>query len=530
LDYIDSLRYLYGLADFERSGRFADRPDVEPVKQLLHELGDPHLGRATVHIAGSKGKGSVAAMVESMVRAAGYRTGLFTSPHLHRFPERVQIGGPEAVHDDEGEQGGPSASSGQSPSAGSGQSKTVSQLKPVSTAEIAEGISEIAPAVERVRERMPDRALVTFDVLTALGFLLFRKHNVQVQVIEVGLGGLLDSTNVFGADEGAAAVPLVTVLTNIGLEHREILGDTIPEIARQKAGIIVPGAPAIMAPQRESAADVFREVAAEKHAPLTEVALACNLRRDRAGMDDQQFRLRTKKEGYNIKLPLLGKHQLDNAATAVLAVEALSEVLTSSPGARGSTETASPLPAVEGSQRGEGRVEGGSHGQEETAGAGSRPGIGVEAVQKGLETVRWPGRIEILRRRPLLIVDGAHTADSARRLRDTLAEYMRIDQATLIIGVMGDKDLEGLMMAIEPVARRVIATQADHPRALPAEQVARVFRDRSIETYVEPKLGSAIDMASNLSSGSVAVVILGSIALAGEARAHVLGLERDPPI
>ena len=127
-------------------------------------------------------------------------------------------------------------------------------------------------------------------------------------------------------------------------------------------------------------------------------------------------------------------------------------------------------------------------------------------------------------------MDGAHTADSARRLRDTLNEYLRIDQATLVVGVMGDKDLEGLVMAVEPVARRVIATQADHPRALAAEQVARVFRDRSIETYVEPRLGAAIDMASALSTGSDAVVILGSIALAGEARAHVLGLERDPPI
>jgi dihydrofolate synthase/folylpolyglutamate synthase len=156
--------------------------------------------------------------------------------------------------------------------------------------------------------------------------------------------------------------------------------------------------------------------------------------------------------------------------------------------------------------------------------------VPVEAVQKGLESVRWPGRIEILKRRPLLIVDGAHTADSARRLRDTLAEYIRVDQATLVVGVMGDKDLEGLMMAIEPVARRVIATQADHPRALAAEKVARVFRDRSIETYVEPKLGAAIDMALSLSTGYEPVVILGSIALAGEARAHVLGLERDPPI
>jgi len=443
MDYIDSLRYLYSLADFERSGRFSERVDVAPVRALLEELGNPHLGRATVHIAGSKGKGSVAAMVESVVRASGRRTGLFTSPHLHRFTERIQVDG-----------------------------------TPVSTLEWAEGVEEVAAAVERVKARMPDRQLVTFDVLTALGFLLFQRHEVEVQVVEVGLGGLLDSTNVFDAKE-------VSVITNIGLEHREILGDTVPEIARQKAGIIVPRGTVIMAPQRESAADVIREVAAEKDAPLTEVALACNLRRDAAGSDNQSFKLRTPKRGYTIKMPLIGKHQLDNAATAVLAVEALAAA-------------------------------------------------GVEVtetdVQKGLEEVKWPGRIEIIKRRPMIIVDSAHTADSARRLRDTLNEYLRISQATLVVGVMGDKDLEGLASAVEPVARRVIATQADHPRALNAEAVARMFRDKTIETYVEPKLSAAIDMAVSLSTASDAVVILGSIALAGEARAHILGLERDPQI
>jgi dihydrofolate synthase/folylpolyglutamate synthase len=443
LDYIESLRFLYGLADFERSGRFSSRPDLAPVLALLEELGNPHLGRVTVHIAGSKGKGSVAAMAESILRAAGLRTGLFTSPHLHRFPERIQVDG-----------------------------------QPVSNDEFAAGLTEVAAAMERVKARLPDRPLVTFDALTALGFLLFRRHEVQAQVIEVGLGGLLDSTNVFETKDCA-------VITNIGLEHRDILGDTIPLIARQKAGIIVAGCPTIMAPQRESAAEVIREVAAEKGSPLTEVALVCNLRRDSAGSEHQTFRLRTPKGGYQAKLPLLGKHQLDNAATAVLAVEAL-----------------------------------------------AKSGVEVpeEAVKAGLESVKWPGRIETLKRRPLLVVDSAHTADSARRLRDTLLEYMHVDRATLVIGVMGDKDLEGLATAIEPAALRVIATQADHPRALSAEAVARVFRDQGIETFVEPKLGAAIDMATSLSTASDAVVILGSIALAGEARAYILGLERDPPV
>lgn len=443
MNYPESLRYLYSLADFERSGRFADRKDVEPVKALLEELGNPHLGRITVHIAGSKGKGSVAAMIESILRAAGLKTGLYTSPHLHRFTERIQIDGAEVTKE-----------------------------------EWAAGVATVAEAAKRVQERMPDRALVTFDVLTALGFLLFRDAGVQAQVIEVGLGGSLDSTNVFDRKD-------VSVITNIGLEHREILGNTVAEIARQKAGIIVADCPTVMAPQRESAAEVIREVAAERGSKLVEVAAVCNLRRDQANSDAQSFRLRTPVGGYQVKLPLLGKHQLDNAATAVLAVEQLQ------PGGEKVPE---------------------------------------EAVKKGLESVKWPARIEIIKRRPLVVVDAAHTADSARSLRDTLSDYLRLKDASLIVGVMGDKDLEGLVSAIEPVARRVIATQADHPRALDAEKVARAFQDLGIETTWERKLGAAIDTAMNLSTPSDAVVILGSVALAGEARAYILGLERDPPV
>jgi len=443
MEYIDALRYLYGLADFERSGRFADRSDLAPVRALLAELGDPHLGRLTVHVAGSKGKGSVAAMIESMLRAGGLRTGLFTSPHLHRFPERIQVDG-----------------------------------EPVSAQEFAEGMGEVAAAIERVRQRLPGRQLVTFDALTALCFLLFQRHDVQAQVIEVGLGGLLDSTNVFERKDCA-------VITNIGLEHREILGDTVAAIARQKAGIIVAGCPTVMAPQRESAAEIIREVAKERGSPLTEVALVCHLRRDSYSSEAQSFRLRTPGGGYQVKLPLLGKHQLDNAATAIVAVEAL--------GAAGVK-------------------------------------VSEESVKAGLEGVRWPARIEVIKRRPLVVVDAAHTADSARRLRDTLSEYLHVDRATLVVGVMGDKDLDGLAMAIEPVARRVIAARADHPRASDPEAVARAFRDLGVEATWERSVPDAVDAALGLSTPSDAVVILGSIALAGEARAHILGLERDPPI
>jgi dihydrofolate synthase/folylpolyglutamate synthase len=453
MDYVAALQYLYSLADFERSGRFADRPDVAPMLALLEELGNPHLGRPTVHVAGSKGKGSVAAMVASLLQAAGVSAGLYTSPHLHRFIERVQVGG-----------------------------------QPVSSQEFAEGVARVKEAAGRVLAKSAGRALVTFDVLTALGFLLFRERGVGAQVIEVGLGGTLDSTNVFqpGPSRGGPGPGHVAVITNIGLEHREILGDTVAEIAAQKAGIIVPGAPTVMAPQRESAADVIRAVAQERGSPLTEVALACHLRRDAVSSDSQSFRLRTPGGGYQAKLPLIGRHQLDNAATAVVAFEKLA------------------------------------------AAAGLK--FSEDTVKRGLEEVKWPGRIEIIRRRPLVVVDVAHTADSARRLRDAAADYLHIDQATLVVGVMGDKDLEGLAMAVEPIARRVIATRADHPRALDPEAVAKVFRDLGIETYWEKTVPDAIEAALRFSRPVDSVVILGSVALAGEARAYLLGLERDPPL
>ena len=193
MNYRQALDYLLSFADFERSGRFQDRPDVRPLLSLLRRLGDPHLGRCTVHIAGSKGKGSVAAMVESILRAAKLRTGLFTSPHLHSYTERIRIDGEPLEEDDWARM----------------------------TRVLREAMEAGSPA--------PDgRSLVTFDLLTALAFLAFRERGVDCQVLEVGLGGRVDSTNVFEAKE-------VCAVTAIGLEHTEVLGDTVEEIAAEKA-------------------------------------------------------------------------------------------------------------------------------------------------------------------------------------------------------------------------------------------------------------------------------------------------------
>ncbi|MEO8458622.1 MAG: Mur ligase family protein, partial [Chloroflexota bacterium] len=220
MDYDAAIAYLLSFADFERTGRFQERPDVAPMLALLHRLGDPHLGRRTVHVAGSKGKGSVSAMIESILRAAGQRTGLYTSPHLHDYTERVRIDG-----------------------------------APISREDFARIVTEMRPAVETEQASGNDK-IVTFDLLTALAFMAFRECGVDTQVIEVGLGGRVDQTNVFESKE-------VAVITPLSYEHTAVLGDRIEQIAAEKAAIITPGCTAVLAPQPyPQAAAVVRDFAA----------------------------------------------------------------------------------------------------------------------------------------------------------------------------------------------------------------------------------------------------------------------------
>ncbi|HXF52044.1 MAG TPA: folylpolyglutamate synthase/dihydrofolate synthase family protein [Dehalococcoidia bacterium] len=439
MTYDDALRYLLSFADFERTGRFSERPDVEPVRALLRELGDPHTGRITVHVAGSKGKGSVAAMIASILAAAGLRTGLTTSPHLHRFVERVMVDG-----------------------------------APVSPEAFAAAVERLPAAVEAVRRRFPDRELVTFDLITAAAFVAFRDAGAMAQVVEVGLGGRLDATNVFDAPE-------VCVITPVSLEHTAILGDTVAQIAREKAAIIKRGATVVMGLQRESAADVIRARAAEVGAELVEVARACALRLDERGPDGQRFTLRTPAATYRLSLPLAGRHQVENAATAVLAVEAL-----------------------------------------------ARRGVPIEPehVRAGLASVRWPGRLERLQSRPLFLVDGAHNADSARRLAEALREEFGLSAVTFVVGTLAGKDVEGIAREVESLAGHVVCSSWAHPRAMPAPEVAQAFAARDVVAEIAPSVDAAIERVRSLAEGG-AICAMGSIAFAAAVRECLLGIESD---
>ncbi len=438
MDYEAAIAYLLSFADFERTGRFQERPDVGPMLALLHRLGDPHLGRLTVHVAGSKGKGSVSAMIESILRAVGLRTGLYTSPHLRDFTERVRIDG-----------------------------------EPISRGTLARLVDEMRPAVEA--QLAAGQSVVTFDLLTALGFIAFSEADVGIQVIEVGLGGRVDQTNVFQTKE-------VAVITPLSFEHTAVLGDKIEEIAAEKAAIITPGCTAVLAPQPfPDAGRVVREFAAKTGVRLVDVAAEYRWSVGEHDLRSQAVRIEGAAGVIEARLPLLGAHQAENAATAVAAVEALGPRLES---------------------------------------LGYSKGVAATAMVRGLESVRWPGRLEVLSEEPLVIADGAHNADSGRRLREALVEYFGAGRVLFIVGASSDKDIDGLAEALAPIAERVIATRTAHPRAMEPGRIVEAFRKLGVPGEDVDSVKIAIQRALAASSGHRLICLAGSLFVAAEGREY----------
>ena len=462
-DYPAAIDWLMSFADFERGSRpRRAEPEfaLDRIHSLLRRLGSPQHGRRTVHVAGSKGKGSTAAMIESILRAAGHSTGMFSSPHLHSFTERIRIDG-----------------------------------EPLPEAEFARLCSELRLAVA---EDLAERAgrVSTFEILTALAFHAFREHAVDVQVVEVGLGGRLDCTNVFAEKD-------LAVVTSLSYEHTDILGDRLEQIAAEKAGIITAGtAAAILAPQRsEAAAAVVRNAADDVPVPLVDVArsfrwtaLGVEQSTGPEGGAGQWFALersapRPGEAARQLFLaPLLGEFQIENAAAAVAATDALRA---------GGLD----LPAA--------------------------------AVHDGLATVRWPARLEALPvDGPRIVVDGAHNADSVLRALDALDEcFPRKPGARLIVifAALGDKQLDGMAEIIQARADEVIATRSDHPRARPAADVRAAFADWPGKLSLAPDAAAAIAAARESASPDDLICALGSLSLAADARKAVLDQSAGGP-
>ncbi len=446
MDYDESLRWLRTLPDFERTGDFNERPDLAPMRGLLAELGDPHLGRPTLHIAGSKGKGSTGAIAEAILREAGARTGFYISPHLHRYNERIRIDG-----------------------------------QAVEREAFASAMSDVRDAVEGVASKFAGRQFLAFDALTASAFVAFHTAEVDVQIVEVGLGGLLDSTNVFA--DTADETPRIVAITPISFEHTAVLGSTIPAIAAQKAAIITRGATVIASPQRESALDVIRDRAREQDARLLEVPAVCRMTRVNAGADGQDFKLQTERSKYAGRLSLAGRHQLDNAATAIIAYEEMQRL----------------------------------RGEE----------LDPQAARRALASVTWPARLEVLKRKPLVIVDGAHNGDSAKRMAAALREDFRIEHAVVLFGTLADKDVAAMAQAIAPAADQVFVPAWTHARGAAPDPIAKEFRDLDVPASIWPDVGAAYEAAIAQAGDFCAVVAFGALAFAAALREYVLGIESD---
>ena len=388
MNYTETIAYLYSLADYEKTRIERYTPetlDLSRVERLLAAVGNPHTRFPVVHIAGTKGKGSTAAMSEACLRAAGYRTGFYTSPHMHTFRERIQV-----------------------------------DRRKIAREEVVALVEEVRPLIERTP------GVTYFEAITAIGFLHFARSKVEVAVVEVGLGGRLDATNVL--------TPEVSVITSLSLDHTYLLGNTLAEIAREKAGIIKPGIPAVSAPQRAEAIKVLEAVSQERGSSLTEVGRDWDYDPGSADLDGQAFTARRITGGGSeldgeYWIPLLGRHQLENATNAIAALDIMH-------------------------QRG-------FH-------------IPIEAVHEGLRSVCWPGRMEILSREPLVIVDGAHNSYSAQVLCRALEEWFPDQRWTLVFGASADKDIAGMLKVLLPISEYTIVTRSDHPRAASPVELADV--------------------------------------------------------
>ncbi|MCL4534454.1 MAG: bifunctional folylpolyglutamate synthase/dihydrofolate synthase [Bacteroidetes bacterium] len=428
LTYGEALDYILGLANYETSVdsvAAAARFNLDTVRHLARLAG--WQGGRYIHIAGTKGKGSTAAMVDSLLREAGYRTGLFTSPHLHCFRERIRVDGrliPERA-----------------------VARLAWQLRPL-VAELQRDNPQLSP-------------VTTFDFLVVMALSYFSLTKADFGVLETGLGGRLDATNV--------VTPLVSVITSISYDHTQILGDTLDQIAAEKAGIIKPNGVVVVAPQEGEALAVLEATARERNARIVRVDRDYRWRQGANGLDvEGPYGAYT-----GLQLPLLGDHQQVNAVTAIATLDMLRQL-------------GFALPA--------------------------------EAVRRGIARVRWPGRLEVLRRRPLIITDGAHNADSAQKLATALQESFAYRRLFLILGTSSDKDIAGIVRALAPLAGRVIVARSQHPRAASYEAIEGEVRRYTDCVSRAGSVAEAIAAARSEAGSHDLICSTGSLFVAAETR------------
>ena len=424
-EYNLALDYLYSFVDYslKHSSELAKADfNLDRMFALMEALGNPQAKYPIIHVAGTKGKGSVAALCASGLGAAGYKVGLYTSPHLEDYTERIQINGEPVTHE-----------------------------------ELTALVDEIKPYVAMIEK------LTTFEITTALAFVAFAKAGVNVAVFEVGLGGRLDATNV--------VTPKVSVITSLSYDHMAVLGESLAKIAGEKAGIIKEGVPVVSSPQKDEALEVLVRVATRQKCELTLVGRDFKYEILESTLDGQRLMVHGPPSSVELRIPLLGLHQIENAATAYVALKK------------------SGIPMAD------------------------------EQIQKGFSLVKWPARFEVVRRNPPVIIDAAHNRESALHLRETLDGYFPGMPVIMIFCSLEDKDISGMLEELSPRLEKVIATRADHPRAPTAEWIAEQVRQAGSSVEIVTPTALALDRALELAGNQKIVLSAGSVAFAGEVRA-----------
>ena len=432
MNFSEAEQYLLSFTDYEKTPGIAYTAanyDLRRMEQLLAPLGNPHLGTRTIHIAGTKGKGSTAAMVTSILVTAGYRTGLYTSPHLHSIRERARIND-----------------------------------RLISEAEFASLVTEIKPIADSITPKLNFGQLTTFEILTAVVFTFFKRNKVDFQVLEVGLGGRLDATNVARGD--------ICIITSISLDHTEILGNTEAKIATEKAGIIKPGSTVINFPQKDEVIEVIKQSCERQHARLIQLGQDITWHRMGGDLQGQSLTVNSRTEEYNLTIPLIGDFQLENAAAAVAAAEVLNNM-----------------------------------------------GIKVSqnAISEGLQKVSWPGRLQVLRKNPQVLVDGAHNAYSMKKLIEAINQYFIFEKCFVIFGSSIDKDIAGMAQALANFTPNIMVTSSTHPRAASRDRVAEEFLHLGIKVHQAEDISQAIAKSWAMAAPRDLIVISGSLFVVAEA-------------
>jgi len=432
MNYSQAVEYLHSFIDYEKIPgiSYASHDySLKHVEELLHRMGDPHLAAKTVHVAGTKGKGSIAAMIARVLTVSGYRTGLYTSPHFHTLRERIRVDG-----------------------------------NLISEEEFAALMTEAKPYFDAMNHDPLYRQLTFFEVLTALAFVYFKQKQADFQVLEVGLGGRLDATNV--------AEPEVCVITPISLEHTQVLGDSLEKIAYEKAGIIKSGNFVVSSAQLKEVSQVISDVCRQRGANLVQVGKDITWRRIAGDFHQQSFVVQGKMGTHHLTIPLLGDYQVENAATA----EATLEILVSS-------------------------------------------GFNIAAadIAQGLAQVEWPGRFQILSYQPIVLVDGAHNVGSMKRLVGNIKAYFNYDKLFLIIGISCDKDIPGIVKELISLSPQVIVTRSSHSRAASPPLIAAEFTSQGIKSKITDAVSQALSQTLSIAGRKDLVCVTGSLFVVAEA-------------